>query len=108
MAKASLDLLQGTLDLLILRTLTIGTRCTGGRSPSASSRCRRMFRSVNQESLYPALQRLEHRGLDRGRGGGRRNPSAGGACGSTSHAVAVGVAVRAGEWERTTNGDWNA
>ena len=34
-----------------------------GALRSASSKCRAMYCSVNQGSLYPALQRLERRGL---------------------------------------------
>lgn len=54
-------LLQGTLDLLILRTLA-GGRAHGqgvARSIQATSRDRIL---VDHGSLYPALQRLEDRG----------------------------------------------
>ena len=56
-----LDLLQGTLDLLILRTLKAGPR----HGWAISERIRRISRDVlrvNQGSLYPALHRLEHQG----------------------------------------------
>ena len=56
------ELLQGTLDLLILRTLT--------REPmhgwAVSHRIQEISRDalrVNQGSLYPALHRLEDEGL---------------------------------------------
>lgn len=55
------DLLQGTLDLLILRTLQSGPR----HGWAISKRIQEMSRdvlSVNQGSLYPALYRLEDRG----------------------------------------------
>jgi PadR family transcriptional regulator PadR len=55
------DLLQGTLDLLILRSLTAGPLHGWG----ISKRIRQMSRdvlTVNQGSLYPALYRLEDRG----------------------------------------------
>ena len=55
------DLLQGTLDLLILKTLTLGPN----HGWAISKRIREMSREVlqvNQGSLYPALHRLEHRG----------------------------------------------
>jgi transcriptional regulator len=55
------DLLQGTLDLLILRTLQPGPR----HGWSISKRIQELSReilTVNQGSLYPALYRLEDRG----------------------------------------------
>ena len=55
------DLLQGTLDLLILRTLDLGPR----HGWSIAKRIQEMSREalrVNQGSLYPALYRLEDRG----------------------------------------------
>ena len=62
MTKAKADLLQGTLDLLILKALTLGSLHGWG----VSKRIRQMSREVlevNQGSLYPALHRLEDRGL---------------------------------------------
>ena len=56
-----LDLLQGTLDLLILRTLTTDER----HGWAISERIQEISRDVlqvNQGSLYPALHRLEHQG----------------------------------------------
>lgn len=56
-----LDLLQGTLDLLILRALEAGPR----HGWAVSARIQRISRDVlrvNQGSLYPALYRLEHQG----------------------------------------------
>src|SRR5215467_7662398 len=56
-----IDLLQGTLDLLILRTLQSGSM----HGWSISERIQQISRDVlqvNQGSLYPALHRLEHRG----------------------------------------------
>ncbi len=58
MTKPKSDLLQGTLDLLILKTLSTGARHGWG----ISQRIRQMSKDVlqvNQGSLYPALHRLE-------------------------------------------------
>jgi len=55
------DLLQGTLDLLILRTL----QTTAMHGWAISERIQQISEDVlhvNQGSLYPALHRLEHRG----------------------------------------------
>lgn len=55
------DLLQGTLDLLILRTLVLAPMHGWGiaqRVLQASSE----VLSIQQGSLYPALHRLERRG----------------------------------------------
>src|SRR6266568_1571351 len=56
-----IDLLQGTLDLLILRTLQNGPQ----HGWAISERIQQISRDVlqvNQGSLYPALHRLEHQG----------------------------------------------
>jgi PadR family transcriptional regulator, regulatory protein PadR len=56
------DLLQGTLDLLILKVLTLGPNHGWG----ISNRIRQVSREglcASQGSLYPALHRLEMRGL---------------------------------------------
>lgn len=61
MARPSVDLLQGTLDLLILRILALGPNHGWG----ISVRLRQLSReglSTSQGSLYPALHRLELRG----------------------------------------------
>ncbi len=56
------DLLQGTLDLLVLKSLVLGPLHGWG----ISKRIRQLSSDVlqvNQGSLYPALYRLEDRGL---------------------------------------------
>jgi PadR family transcriptional regulator len=58
---SKLDLLQGTLDLLILRTLQSGPQ----HGWAISERIQQISQDVlqvNQGSLYPALHRLEHQG----------------------------------------------
>ena len=54
-----LDLLQGTLDLLILRTLLSGPQHGWAISERIQQVSGDVLR-VNQGSLYPALHRLEH------------------------------------------------
>ena len=62
MAQTSrLDLLQGTLDLLILRTLRVGPMHGWAISERIQQISEDVLR-VNQGSLYPALHRLEHQG----------------------------------------------
>lgn len=61
LAHDQTDLLQGTLDLLILKTLSVEPMHGWG----VSQRLREMSREVlqvTQGSLYPALQRLKTRG----------------------------------------------
>ena len=56
-----LDLLQGTLDLLVLRTL----RAQPMHGWAISERIQQLSEDtlqVNQGSLYPALHRMEHQG----------------------------------------------
>ena len=56
------DLLQGTLDLLILRTLASGDMHGWGISQRLQQISQDVLQ-VNQGSLYPALYRLEHQAL---------------------------------------------
>jgi len=61
MAKPKSDLLQGTLDLLILKTLELEPMHGWG----ITLRIQQLSESVlqiNQGSLYPALHRLEEQG----------------------------------------------
>ena len=55
------DLIQGTLDLLILNTLTRGPLHGWAISKRITEMSDDVL-SVGQGSLYPALQRLEHQG----------------------------------------------
>jgi len=57
-----LDLLQGTLDLLILRTLQSGQMLHGWAISERIEQISEDVLQVNQGSLYPALHRLEHQG----------------------------------------------
>jgi len=56
------DLLQGTLDLLILKTLLPGPMHGWGISLRIQEVSEEVL-PVNQGSLYPALHRLEQQGL---------------------------------------------
>ena len=56
------DLLQGTLDLLILKTLRLGRLHGWGISKRINQLSQDVL-EVNQGSLYPALYRLEDQGL---------------------------------------------
>ena len=61
MTRQTPDILQGTLDLLILRTL----QAEPMHGWAISERIQQISQDVlqvNQGSLYPALHRLEHRG----------------------------------------------
>ena len=61
MATEKEDLLQGTLDLLILRTLAIAPQHGWGIAQRIEQISRDVL-SVTQGSLYPALYRLEEQG----------------------------------------------
>ncbi|MGH9480588.1 MAG: PadR family transcriptional regulator [Terriglobales bacterium] len=72
MTRTYLDLPQGTLDLLILKTLALEPRhgwAIAERIEQVSSAAL----WVKQGSLYPALHRLERRGLIRGHWGASEN-----------------------------------
>jgi PadR family transcriptional regulator, regulatory protein PadR len=56
------DLLQGTLDLLILRTLQNEPK-HGWDIAERIEQMSEHVLEINQGSLYPALHRLEHQGL---------------------------------------------
>jgi transcriptional regulator len=61
MSTASSDILRGTLDLLILKTLGLEPMHGWGISQRLEQFSRGVL-EVNQGSLYPALQRLEQKG----------------------------------------------
>ena len=67
-AEPRLDLLQGTLDLLLLRTLRLGPMHGWAISERIQQTTREVLQ-VNQGSLYPALHRLEHSGWIRAKWG---------------------------------------
>jgi PadR family transcriptional regulator, regulatory protein PadR len=59
--KERLELLQGTLDLLILRTLIFGSQHGQGIARAIQQTSAEEL-LVEHGALYPALQRLEERG----------------------------------------------
>src|SRR5260370_26812944 len=61
MGEKKLELPQGTLDLLILKTLELQPMHGWGISERLQQRSRDAIQ-VQQGSLYPALHRLERRG----------------------------------------------
>jgi transcriptional regulator len=71
-AQEGLDLPQGTLDLLILKALSLGPM----HGWAVSERLHQVSRAtlqVPQGSLYPALHRLERRGWIAARWGASEN-----------------------------------
>jgi PadR family transcriptional regulator, regulatory protein PadR len=72
MPEQNIDLPQGTLDLLILRTLSLGPN----HGWAISERIRQVSSKVlqvQQGSLYPALHRLERRGWIKAHWGASEN-----------------------------------
>lgn len=72
MAQQRIDLLQGTLDLLILKTLAPGPMHGWGISQRIQQMSQDVLQ-VQQGSLYPALHRLEQRGWINARWGASEN-----------------------------------
>lgn len=61
MAHDQSELLQGTLELMVLKTLSLEPQHGWGISLRIRQTSRDVFQ-VNQGSLYPALQRMKSRG----------------------------------------------
>ena len=72
MPSQSIDLPQGTLDLLILRALSLEPLHGWAVSERIQQISSDVLR-VQQGSLYPALHRLERRGLIKARWGTSEN-----------------------------------
>ena len=72
MPRPHIDLPQGTLDLLILRTLELGPQHGWGVSERVQQTSSEVLR-IQQGSLYPALHRLERRGWIKARWGTSEN-----------------------------------
>lgn len=67
MGKPS-DLIQGTLDLLILKTIALEPK-HGWAIAKRIQQISKDVLQVSQGSLYPALHRLEHQGWIKGQDG---------------------------------------
>lgn len=61
MAHAQTELLQGTLELMVLKVLSLEPNHGWGISHRLRQMSRQVF-DVNQGSLYPALQRMQSKG----------------------------------------------
>ena len=72
MARQKADLLQGTLDMLILKALSAGAMHGYGVGQRIEQLAEEMLK-VEEGSLYPALYRLEERGWIRSRWGKSEN-----------------------------------
>jgi PadR family transcriptional regulator PadR len=72
MPATHIDLPQGTLDLLILRTLALGPQHGWGISERVQQISADVLR-IQQGSLYPALHRLERKGWIKPRWGTSEN-----------------------------------
>ena len=72
MAKSKTDLLQGTLDLIVLKMLRAGA-ANGWELTQSIQAITNGVLDVNYGSLYPALRRLEARGWVTARWGASEN-----------------------------------
>src|SRR5436190_12863645 len=68
-AREKADLLQGTLDLMVLQTLATLGPLHGYAIAARLEQVSRGSLQLNMGTLYPGLMRLEQRGLVRGRWG---------------------------------------
>ena len=92
------SLLQGTLDLLVLRILALGPHHGHGIAMAIQTRSGDTL-LVDHGSLYPALQRLEQRGLIRGSWGTSENKRRARFYSLTTTGQKQ-LAVEAGRWNR--------
>ncbi|HUJ30118.1 MAG TPA: PadR family transcriptional regulator [Candidatus Acidoferrum sp.] len=72
MTQTGADILQGTLDLLVLKTLALGPMHGWGIAQRIQQVSREVLQ-VQQGSLYPALYRLERKGSIQAEWGASQN-----------------------------------
>lgn len=92
------DVLQGTLDLLVLKALSLAALHGWGISQRIQQLSRDALQ-IGQGSLYPALYRLERKGLVRGEWGTSENKREA----KYYHLTAAGkraLATESEEWRR--------
>jgi transcriptional regulator len=94
------DLLQGTLDLLILKTLAHGPMHGWGVAQRIQQVSRDALQ-IGQGSLYPALHRLEYRGWIQAEWGASENNRRAKFYSLTS-AGRKQLKTELGDWERLT------
>ena len=94
------DLLQGTLDLLILKTLAPGPMHGWGVAQRIQQVSRDALQ-IGQGSLYPALHRLEYRGWIQAEWGASENNRRAKFYSLTS-AGRKQLKTELGDWERLT------
>jgi PadR family transcriptional regulator, regulatory protein PadR len=100
-AANNADVLQGTLDMLVLKALSLEPMHGWGISQRIQQISRDVLQ-INQGSLYPALHRLEHQGWIEA----EWKVSELGRRAKYYHLTASGrrqLAVEAREWERMAN-----
>ena len=73
MTSTRAELLQGTLELLILKTLAVGEPMHGWGVATRIQQLSEDVLQLNQGSLYPALHRLEAKGWIRSEWGKSAN-----------------------------------
>jgi PadR family transcriptional regulator len=95
-----IDMLQGTLDLLILRTLLFGP-IHGHAIAKSTERTSQGALQVDHGSLYPAPQRLERRGSITAEWGASENNRRAGYYRLTA-AGRKQLTAETGKWERLT------
>lgn len=95
---SSAELLQGTLDLLILRTLALGPMHGWGIAQRIQQVSKDVLQ-VGQGSLYPALHRLEYKGWIQAEWGPSENNRRAKFYSLTPEGLGQLEAER-GEWER--------
>jgi transcriptional regulator len=73
MTRTRAELLQGTLEMLILKTLAVGEPMHGWGVAVRIQQLSDEALRINQGSLYPALHRIEHKGWIRSEWGTSEN-----------------------------------